>query len=388
MKKILPVVLLLCFAVAVNAQDTLLRTLLIQNKSSFYPAGVSFEGNGWRIIDSACKASNYVLVGEDHFLNEIPFFVAAIARENKFDNFITEIDPFSASLLQRHIQDKNNFSAWKKEFEETLSFFGLPKEMELLQQMVNSNSRIMGTDQVLMNADRLLCSELKKITKEKKAYRLYEKIETNSTIHFDSFLANMQHPMYMLTQEFEQDVKSLLQMNISSKEKEQLHAMMLSRKIYQEQSHPLRLQLMKDNMQHYYSHQLGGKRNLFKFGAIHLCKKEGLLGGYDIGNQVYQFANNRHEKSLHIMIIGKDGMQGSPFKGFAAHPINTNEGELKSLQPFIKEVKDEQWQCFDMAPLQRAINNGCLTIADKTLERMIEGYDYIVIIPIVTAESF
>jgi len=388
MKKILPVVLLLCSSLASNAQDTLLRTLLLQNRSSFYPAGNSFTGNGWQKIDSACKASNYVLVGEDHFLNEVPFFVAAIARESKFDNFIAEIDPFSASLLQRSIQDKNNFSVWQKEFEQTFSFFAMPKEMELLQQMVNSNSRIMGTDQVLMNADRLLCSELKKITREKKAYRLYEKIETHSKLHFDSFQVNMQHPMYMLTQEFEQDVQSLLQLNISSKEKEQLHAMLLSRKIYLEQNHALRLQLMKDNMQNYYWHQLGGKKNLFKFGAVHLCKKEGLLGGYDIGNQVSQFAATRKERSLHIMIIGKAGMQGSPFKGFAAHPVDTKEGELKSLQPFMNEVKGEDWQCFDMAPLQQAINSGCLSIADKTLERMIEGYDYIVIIPTVTAASF
>lgn len=388
MKSLLAIVMLLFFPGKNNAQDSLLSLLIKQNELSFRTNGSSFSGEGWNKIDSAVKASKYVLIGEDHFFNEVPQFVSVIASIKKFDNFFVEIDPYSAALLQQKIKNTSSFPAWKKEFQKTFSFFSLPKEMELMQQMVKGGSKVAGTDQVLLVADRLLCSELKKITKNPQAVKLYEKIETNSKIYFDSFLVNPAKPFYMLTPEFDSCIRTLLSLNITAGEKEQLKAIQLSRRIYMEQNHFLRLQLMKNNFYTYYYPLLNNKTSLFKFGSVHMTKGEGLLGGYDIGNIVYNIADSRYEKSLHISIIGKNGMQGSPFKGFPAQALDPENGELKSLAPFFKEVNDTEWKCFNLLPLQKAIQKNELTIKDKLLSRMIMGYDYLVIIPNVTADSF
>jgi hypothetical protein len=65
-----------------------------------------------------------------------------------------------------------------------------------------------------------------------------------------------------------------------------------------------------------------------------MCKGEGLLGGYDIGNIMYNIADSKYKKSLHIMIVAKNGMQGSPFKDFPAQPLDPANGDLKALLPF------------------------------------------------------
>jgi hypothetical protein len=381
--------LFIAFSLHSNSQDSSLTRLIKEQTSIFSIAGNSFSGEGWHKMDSAIKSTNNVLIGEDHFFNEVPLFVSAIAKNTRFDNFIIEIDPYSAALLQKNINGFTNqqFEQYRKSYGNLFSFFALPKELELLKQLANSKAIIMGTDQVLLIADRLLCSELKKNTKNKTAKQLYEKIETASAQYLDSFLKNPSKPFYMLTEGFEKDINELLKLKLDTAEKEQLQAMQLSARIYKEQSHPLRIQLMKNNLFRYYS-QLQNKKNLFKFGAVHMCKGESLLGGYDLGNIVYNIADSRYEKSVHIMVVGKNGMQGSPFQGFPAQALDPVNGDLKSLAPFFNEVTGKEWYCFEMTALQKAIKKGKLTISDKMLQRVIEGYDFLVVIPTVTADSF
>jgi len=372
------------------AQDSVLTSIIRQNNSLFAPSGNSFSGEGWRKIDSAIKSSKNVLIGEDHFLGEVPLFVDAIAQRVKFDNFVIEIDPYSAALLQNKINtlSTGQFNEYEKTFGNTFSFYALEKEMDLLQKMVKNKTTIMGTDQVLMIADRLLCSELKKITTNPAAKKLYDKIETESKSHFDNFLKDPSKPMYMLTQDFEETLNKLLAMKLSAQETAQIKDIQLSRRIYIGQNHFLRLQLMKNNFYRLYYRQLEGKRNLFKFGASHMCKGEGLLGGYDIGNIVYNIADSKFEKSLHILVVGKNGMKGTPFRGWSPQALDPDNGDLKALQPFFKEVKSKEWHCFDLTPVHKAISEGKLVINDIYLRRFVQGFDLLVVIPEVTAAGF
>ncbi|PZR27613.1 MAG: hypothetical protein DI538_25535 [Azospira oryzae] len=44
-----------------------------------------------------------MLIGEDHFTNEMPYFTSDIPSEVRFENFFCEIDPFTATILQQKI---------------------------------------------------------------------------------------------------------------------------------------------------------------------------------------------------------------------------------------------------------------------------------------------
>lgn len=130
------------------------------------------------------------------------------------------------------------------------------------------------------------------------------------------------------------------------------------------------------------------KKNLFKYGANHLAKGESLLEIFDIGNLVNNITDSQYKKSMHLMIVGQSGTQALPFKGFPTEKIDANSGTLSLLQPFFKAMEGEQWHCFDMVPLQNALAQGKLTIKDIKLARIIKGYDYLVVIPKVTASQF
>lgn len=390
MKNLLFTLLVLLAVAPVHAQDSLLSNHIRNHVTTFSPSGNSFQGRGWSLLDSAIRASNDVLIGEDHFFNEIPFFVSAVNRSGRFQNFITEIDPFSAQLLQKKIKGmrEEEFKKYNAEFGNTFSFFALEKELNLMKELVKAGVTIGGTDQVMMVADRLLCSELKKTTTNKEAKQLYAFVETESKRHFDNFLKNPQNPFFMLTPAFDSAMNKLSALPLSTAERTQLQAIQLSKRIYSEGNHFLRLRLMKNNFYTYYYPTIVGQRNLYKFGANHMTKGEGLLGGYDIGNVVYNIADSRYEKSLHILIIGKNGMQGSPFRDFPAQPLDPANGELKSMRLFFDAVTTKDWYCFDLMGLQRQLRQGKLVVDDLMLRRILQGFDYLVVIPEVTADTF
>lgn len=372
------------------SQDSVITQIAGKNMTTFSVKNQSFEGKGWDTIVSKVQKSDFVLIGEDHFINEIPFFFSALTNKVKFDNFFCEIDPYSAKIIESKIKNLSNTQLrnYVADFGNVFSFYAFDPEFNLLKQLVNSKTSIYGTDQILLVADRLVCSELKLKTKNAKAKKIYENIENKSKSYFAEFLKDQNKPFFMKTVEFESEIKKLLLLNLSQEEKEKAEALQLTAKIYNdEDSHHLRIQLMKSNLMKVYP-EWKDKKNLFKFGANHLAKGESLLKIYDIGNLVNNVADSEFKNSLHIMILGKSGTQSSPFQGFPDEIVDENSGSFKLLKPFFDHVNSNEWSCFDMLPLRMALENGKLIVKDVKLARIIKGYDYLVIIPKVTASKF
>lgn len=131
-----------------------------------------------------------------------------------------------------------------------------------------------------------------------------------------------------------------------------------------------------------------GKRNLFKYGANHMTKGESFLEIYDIGNLIHNLNEANYKKSLHIMILGVSGNQASPFEGFPNEKIDPNSSTLKALRPIAKTVDSQAWHCYDLLQLKKELAAGRLIVNDVKLQRIINGYDLLVIIPNVTASAF
>lgn len=163
------------------------------------------------------------------------------------------------------------------------SFYAFTPEFALLKQFTESNTKIQGTDQILLVGDRVISNELQKVTKNKKAKDIYTTIENNSKIYFDNFLKDQSKPFYLLTDDFKKNIEELSLLELSPEEVQIINALKQSAKIYKSQSHHLRVQLMKNQLMEEYS-DWAGKRNLFKYGANHVAKGESLMEVYDIGN--------------------------------------------------------------------------------------------------------
>ncbi|MEO8587893.1 MAG: hypothetical protein ABI432_00850 [Flavobacteriales bacterium] len=370
-------------------QDSLITLLARSNVTYFGPIENGFSGIGWDRISTQVDATDNVLIGEDHFTNEIPAFVSALAARERFDNFFCEVDPFSARILQERIESTSAIERedFLKRDGDLLSFFAFVPEYHLLEQLSKANTRFQGLDQILMVADGLVFGDLATRTTNKEAKGIYLAIRDSSRYYFEAFKKDPSRPMYSFTPGFDEQLAKLSVLDLSKEGSEAVSAMAISMRIYKEQSHPLRMQLLKNDLMRSYS-EWKGQRNLFKFGAYHMPRGEGLIGGYDIGNLVSNLIDGEYKRSYHLMIAGRSGMQASPLECFPETPVDENSEALVPLRPFFNAVLGTDWHCFDLAPLKEAMEKGELTVPDPILQRIIKGYDHLVIIPVVSAPKF
>jgi len=368
MKKTKVLILALFIANLSYAQTTLIDSLIQKNYSTFKKNNNNaFEGKGWTILRDEISKNNSVLLGEVHFTNEVPYFTNAIIKNIKFDNYILEVDPYTVNTISAKIKSLSplELDKFRNESGSALSFLQGEAEFDLFKNIVQQNIKLYGAEQVSLFSDRLLLSELSKQSKSAKAKEIYKQMIANSA----AYDTKNNSTFYLFSDDFLAKMNALSALNLSANEKEQLEALKLSRELYLNRIHRLRIQYIK----HLVLEKLPewkDKKNLFKFGANHMPKGESLMEVFDIGNLVSNIEEANYRKSLHIMVMGKEEGQ--------------TLADLDEYKSFLTVVKDDNWYAYDLRPLKLAISKKKLTVADLEMERIIKGYDYLVFIPNVT----
>jgi hypothetical protein len=370
MKKIIFLLLTLFITNFNYAQNILLDSLVQKNGFPFQnDKNISFQGKGWDVLLHEIKQSNSVLLGETHFTNEIPYFTNAIINEVKFDNYFLEVDPYSVDIIETKIKSLSTeqLNFFVKEYSTNFSFLQLEPEFALFKNLIKRNTKIYGVEQIGIFADQMIISSLKETSKNKKAIEIYKQMLHNSKL---LAVKDGSEKYYLLSEDCLQKIDLLLTLKLSEKERKQIEALKLSREIYINRNHPLRIQLMKNILLNQMP-DWKNKKNLFKFGAVHLPKGETILTKtdiYDIGSLISNIEEANYRKSLHIMLIGN----------------GENEDDKTTFRSFINVTKDEQWYCFDLRPIKKSILQNKLKVDDVYLSRIIKGYDYLIYIPKLT----
>jgi len=395
MRSVFSIFLLTISLTFVNSQNTItkknndLENVINDNKKIFDVNGNSFTGDGWTQIKNKVIKSDNVLIGEDHFSNEIPFFIKSIAAESKFDNFYIELDPYSTKIIENSIlslSDKE-LKPFNNKYKELFSFYALDVEYNMLKDIVKSGTTLFGSDQIVMYADRLLLENLINESKNEDAKKIYKEIILKSKSHLNKFYENPKNPMYFVTSEFKEKIEELKKLNLPQKEDKVISAMGISADIYTSKgSHKKRIQLLKHYLIESYPEWKKG-RTLFKYGAAHLARGESFFTIYDIGNLVANLSEANYKKSLHIAIVAQSGELGAPLKTFPTSKVNIEKGPLKSMQPFF-DTDTKNWKVYDLINIEKVLNKQGIKIKDVTLNRLIKGYDLLVVVPMATPAKF
>lgn len=368
MKKTNLLILTLFIANFSYAQTTLMDSIIQKNYSTFKKnKNNTFEGKGWDTLQDEIIKNNSVLLGESHFTNEVPYFTNAIINNIKFDNYILEIDPYTTNTITKKIKSLSpaELDKFRDESGSALSFLKGETEFDLFKNIVDQNINIYGAEQISLFSDQLLFTELIKQSKNTKAKEIYKQMIANSA----AYDTKNNSTFYLFSDDFVAKMSALSTLNLSANEKEQLEALQLSKELYLNRIHGLRIQYLK----HLVIEKLPewkNKKNLFKYGANHMPKGESLMEIFDLGNLVANIEEANYRKSLHIMITGKE--EGETL------------ADLEQYKAFLTVVKDDNWYAFDLRPLKQAISKKKLKVEDLTLERIIKGYDYLVYIPTLT----
>lgn len=364
--KILALVLFISLSNTIFAQENLIDSIIQQNYYTFKtkPSTDSFSGQGWEILLKRIHEAKSILIGETHFTNEVPYFTNAIVDAVNFDNYFHEIDPYSNQIIAAKIKtsSSNNLDQFVKEYHTNFSFLEIEKDFALFEKIVRSDIQTFGIEQISLFSDRLIISTLNKKSINQQAKEIYAQMIQNSK----NLAIKEEKEFYLFSDDCLHKIDSLLQLRLSKEERKQIEDLKLSREIYLNRNHPLRIQLMKKQVLAAMPNWIN-KKNLFKFGAYHTPKGESLLEIFDIGNLVHTIEDAHFRSSLHIMLIGKSEQE--------------NMDDLKLYDSFLKVVNSDDWHCFDLKPLQMVISENKLKIENPMLLRIIKGNDYLIYVP-------
>lgn len=387
-------VVLLGGALAAQAQDSTLTRLIRQNRYVLTANGAQFGGAGWDKLRAAVQKSQFVLLGEDHGLAQVPQFAAAIAQVLKPAVFVAEVDPYVAQEATRLVAQPGPATAYLRRYPEALCFFDLAEEFELVRTLRAQQVQLVGLDQVFCTTSAPFYARLAALVKNK-ATKTYLQRRASAFEVQNQQYEKLGQDDYVMTTQPQSAVDSLLLLTKqeSPAARQMARDYAASYTIYKTQAHQTRVNLMKQNLlQTLRPYQtptgLAAPKMLFKFGSNHLARglSQSVKGEfYDVGNLVQNLADAAGQKSLHLYIIGKQGQQAeldNPY--FPNRRVGKYAIENAGLQVFADQATGPDWVVIDLRPARRAITSGKL-LANQFLQRSLLGYDYLIIIPETTA---
>ena len=369
-------------------------------KQHLYPFSYqgSFQGPGWDSLVNHARSHHHFLIGEDHGLAEVPLFASALFAEQKVDVLVTEIDSIAASVAQYvTLLTSTAVDSFHQRNPAALSFYSAREEFHFLQELTSSGADVWGLDQVSLFSTGIAFDRLSDLCTSEQAIDVAKSLAKQSDEAFQEAARTGNYELLFIfaaKAEIFDELRVLLS-NESQEAKRIASNIEISWKIYNridQATYHTRIGEMKSAFLNYYFDNQGksDRRLLYKFGAYHVSKAESLIGGHDVGNLVANIAHAEGKKSYHLMIVGKKGGMNTflPTEEMSevTYAIEDETSPLHALTPFAQHI-NERWGFFDLRAIRSQVRQSKVDMGNTFLERLIKGYDGLVIIPETTASG-
>jgi hypothetical protein len=381
---------------------------LLANRYQLAVENGRLAGPGVAVLKEALEGANFVMVGEDHGIAQIPTFYSGlcdILGPAGFHTMAIEVGPLAAHELETWVRQgdgKKQVVAFEKQYPESIAFYNWSEEYDLLSNCAASASggpfRLWGLDQELMGSSRLLLTRILEQhpgpDAAKEAERLLKK---NDDTHAAAVKSGNPGDMFMFAASDEElkHFRDLLRREGNPTTQSLVDALIESREIYQKnmdgrgaQSNRQRALLMKRNfVADYRSAAEADKppKVMFKFGGWHMFKGINPLHNNDMGNFVAELADGHGTKSVHILIVAVKGTQlrfagiGRPFQPSPFNLAEDKDSDFLYMKPMFADVQNDGMTMFDLRGLRKDFSK--LGSLDTEMDRLIFGYDFLVLIP-------
>lgn len=366
------------------AQAQLNFDSLVSASAATFNGKGQFSGKPWdQLVERSAKA-NYLLIGEDHFISEVPIFTQALAQRLHIDNYICEMDQWMLNIFKDKIATRTEaqLDKWISENYNGFSFFQKKNEFELLRYLLKQNINLIGIEQVGLMSTTIILQYLSE-TGSQKNREWYKVMRDSSAVSNERFFADQRKAFFMATSFFREAVDKLDRSSLKPDESKLIDALIRSADIYATGSHRNRIKLMQSNLMENYPQTLKGKKNLFKFGANHTIRGESYLPVYDIGTTAHIMAQAENQDSYHILVLPKAGEQAGFLGG--SNPIDLNDELYQSLKQLLEKASDSEWTSINLENIRNEAKKKEYAINNPTLEKTINGYDVLIVIPLATA---
>jgi hypothetical protein len=365
-----------------------------------------FVGNAAPVLESAIANAQYVLIGEDHITREIPQFTTAVCdimAPQGLSAMAVEVGPQVAEFVSSSFGKTDRLArmaALSRQYPNSVAFMDVRQENDLAAHCAeiahNPHFHLWGLDQEFIGSAGWLLGQILathpgpaataaitrlKSEEQQDAIRVKQTGDPSKLFMFaapDSELA---------------EVTALLQREGNAAANDLFRELIESREIYLKNmqgspdSNSQRARLLKDNFRRDMEKAGTGDRPqkvLVKFGDWHLYKGFNPLHQRDLGNYIAEMADGQSSSSLHICVLGAKGTHRL-FTGYDQPTklekfVMDEDPDYRWLKPAIDNQVPNAWTLYDL----RKLRFTKLGPVDPGMERMVYGYDLLVIVPEVT----
>ncbi len=391
------------------AQENKFTERLLQNRYQLGFQEGQLSGIGLPVLKNALANAQFVLIGEDHGISQIPEFAGAVCNligPQGFHTMAIETGPLAASELQQWVtrdSGRADLVNFEKKFPESIAFYNFQEEYDLLSRCAGSAEggkfQLWGLDQELMGSSGLILTRILETHPGKQAADATQRLlQKNDEAHAAAVKSGSPGDIFMMTVSDDElnSLRDLLRKDGNPTSLALIDALIKSRDIYQKnmsgsgyESNRERALLMKSNFVNDYEQatQADGvpPKVLLKAGAWHMYKGINPLRNNDMGNFVTELADGQGTMSLHIMILGVKGSQlrfagiGRRYQAGDFNLAEDKDSDFLFLKPMFDNLESGGWTMFDLRGLRKGFRS--LEPVDKEMERLIFGYDLLVLIP-------
>jgi hypothetical protein len=365
-----------------------------------------FAGNAAPVIESAIANAQYVLIGEDHITREIPQFTTAVCdlmAPQGLSAMAVEVGPQAADFVSSTFGKPDRLArmaAFIHQYPNSVAFMDVRQENDLAAHCAevtqNPHFHLWGLDQEFVGSAGWLLDQILathpgpaaaaaitrlKSEEQQDAASAKKTGDPSKLFLFAAPDSELAETTTALQREGNAAANSLLSELIESRE------IYLKNMQGSPESNSQRARLLKTNFQHDLEKAAAGDRPqkvLVKFGDWHLYKGLNPLYQRDLGNYIAEIADGQGSSSLHICILGANGTHRL-FAGYDQPTrlekfVMDEDPDYRWLKPAIDNQVPNVWTLYDLRKLRFAK----FATLDPGMEKLIYGYDLLVIVPELT----
>lgn len=359
--------------------------------------GDQLAGPGAATLLKAVEQSRLIGIGEDHVTVEIPQFVAALCSVERAEltGLVLEVGPRALSVVRPYLNRSDRaarMAAFNSRYPSGIAFLDNADDNAMAARCLADEPKLklIGIDQEFLGSaglllDLILAEKLKpaalaKVLALRGAERAANRKALKTGDPADALLLSAK-------QEDLDAVAAALKSGGSKKAQTIFSELQESRRIYLEKgnaSNQDRALLLKANLR---AQLPGFGKVLIKMGDWHIYRGYNPLNNRDVGNWIAERADQEGKPSLHILILGEQGV----------HAMYSGYNRPLSMQPF-RMVNDPDyawlgalvaargfarpgsWDLFDLRKLRDLRLSG----VDVQWRRVLDGFDLLILVPVLT----
>lgn len=401
-------------ATGLQAQDTSFVKVLRSSSATFTIADGHLSGAGGDLLTKMTRENQFILVGEDHGVREIPEFVTALfaaARPAGYSHLAVEIGPITGRRLETMMrkpdaqQEVDAFLGRYTSF--TLPFYFWKEEARMLESVVKSvpgkRGIVWGLDQEFIMSPTYMFERLAELAPYKNARTLATQL-AKASAREDSVMLKTGNPttVWMVTST-DADIarlKSAFSAKPGTEAEEIIRELSVSRDIYRMfnagtnyESNQKRDDLMKQHfLGAYNTARARGEtlpKAIIKLGANHVFRGPSTTDTYEIGSFIPEFAATTGGKSSGILVVVAKGTWNAyrPFgsaesdKTQKYDPITTSEYAVFDIRSILASASTTDWTYIDLKPARAMVADGHLKGLTPKSRRLLTSFDAVVVVP-------